>query len=215
VALDRLALRELRAGRPQKTRGKGFIFADIGTGSGCLAVALAKEFPGATVYATDISSAAINVAHSNAARNGVADRIKFLKSDFREFNDTRFSATVPVGDENNRLNAAKFRSSFDLVVSNPPYVAKRTAGTLAREVREYEPALALYGGEEGYESYPDLVELAALILKPGGIFVGELGYDSLPAVRPLLDSKWWTAVGVTNDLAGIPRVIAAQRVGTE
>jgi len=213
VALDRVALRELRAGRPQKTRGDGFVFADIGTGSGCLAVVLAKEFLGATVYATDISVAALDVAQGNAVRNGVADRIRFLESNFREPGNTKFLAAQSLTGGNNRLDLAKFPSSFDLVVSNPPYVAKRLASTLAREVREHEPALALYGGEEGYESYPNLVELAASYLKPDGIFVSELGYDSLAAVQPLLDSMLWTAVGITNDLAGIPRVIAAQRLG--
>ena len=215
VALDRLALRELRAGRPQKTRGDGFIFADIGTGSGCLAVVLATEFPGATVYATDISVAALNVAQRNAIRNGVADRIRFLESDFREPGKATLLAARLPSDEINRFDAAEFTSSFDLVVSNPPYIAKRSASTLAREVREHEPGLALYGGEEGYELYADLFDRAASYLKAGGIFVSELGYDSLPAVQPLLDSRLWTAVGVTNDLAGIPRVIAAQRVGTK
>ena len=97
---------------------------------------------------------------------------------------------------------------FDLVASNPPYIGRREAPTLAREVREYEPAHALFGGEEGYELYADLIAQAATV-NPGGILVVELGHDSLPAVQPLLDAASWTAVGVTNDLAGIPRVIAA------
>ena len=102
-------------------------------------------------------------------------------------------------------------AAFDLVVSNPPYIPRRDASTLAREVRDHEPAIALFGGEEGYELYAGLIALAAHHLKPGGIFVTELGHDSLPAVQPLLDSPAWRAVGVTNDLAGISRVIAAQR----
>ena len=195
VALDRLALRELRAGRPQKTNGEGFLVADIGTGSGCLAVSLAKELPAATVYATDISLAALAVAGRNAARHGVAERIHFLESDLSR----PFAA----------LDAKE--STFDLIVSNPPYIPRRDAKTLAREVREHEPAIALYGGEEGYELYAGLIALAGSQLKSGGIFVAELGHDSLPAVQPLLDAREWTAVGVTNDLAGIPRVIAAER----
>jgi release factor glutamine methyltransferase len=195
VALDRLALRELRAGRPQKTNGEGFLIADIGTGSGCLAIALAKELPGATIYATDISPAALAVAGRNAVRHGVADRIHFLESDLSR----------PLG-----ADGAK-ESAFDLIVSNPPYIPKRDANTLAREVRDHEPAIALYGGEEGYELYAGLIALAGAHLKPGRIFVAELGHDSLPAVQPLLDARQWTAVGVSNDLAGIPRVIAAER----
>lgn len=82
---------------------------------------------------------------------------------------------------------------------------------LAREVREHEPELALYGGEEGYELYGELIRQAAERLKPGGLLVLELGYNSLPAVEPLLDPSHWINAGVTNDLAGIPRVIAAER----
>jgi release factor glutamine methyltransferase len=201
VALDRLALRELLAGRPQKTAGDGFVIADIGTGSGCIAVTLAKELPLATIYATDISAAALAVARRNATRYSVADRIHFLESDL--------SQPLPQSALR-QINSGV--SNFDLLVSNPPYVPRRDASTLAPEVRDHEPAIALYGGEEGYELYASLVALAALHLKPGGIFVAELGHDSLPAVQPLLDSNHWTSVGITNDLAGIPRVIAAERL---
>lgn len=196
VALDRLALRELRAGRPQKTNGEGFLIADIGTGSGCLAIALAKELPAATVYATDISPAALAVARRNAVHHGAANRIHFLESDLSR----------PLAADWAR------ESAFDLIVSNPPYIPRRDANTLAREVRDHEPAIALYGGEEGYELYAGLIALAGAHLKPGGIFVAELGHDSLSAVQPLLDARHWTAVGVNNDLARIPRVIAAERL---
>ena len=80
-----------------------------------------------------------------------------------------------------------------------------------REVREHEPGIALYGGEEGYELYADLIAQAAKHLLPGGILVLELGHNSLPAVQPLLDASGWTNVGVTNDLAGIRRVLAAEK----
>jgi release factor glutamine methyltransferase len=196
VALDRLALRELRAGRPQKTNGEGFLIADIGTGSGCLAIALAKELPAATIYATDISPAALVVAHRNAVAHGAEKRIRFLESDLSQ----------PLAADGAN------ESAFDLVVSNPPYIPSRDANTLAREVRDHEPAVALYGGDEGYELYAGLIALAERHLKPGGIFVAELGHDSLPAVQPLLDARQWKAVGVSNDLAGIPRVIAAERM---
>jgi release factor glutamine methyltransferase len=196
VALDRLALRELRAGRPQKTNGEGFLIADIGTGSGCLAIALAKELTEATIYATDISPPALVVAHRNAVRHGAEKRVCFLESDLSR----------PLATDGGK------ESAFDLIVSNPPYIPRRDANTLAREVRDHEPAIALYGGEEGYELYAGLIALAERHLKPGGIFVAELGHESLPAVQPLLDAGQWTAVGVSNDLAGIPRVIAAERL---
>jgi release factor glutamine methyltransferase len=213
VALDRLALRELRAGRPQKTGGDGFLIADIGTGSGCLAVALAAELRGATIFATDISPAALDVARRNASRHSVANRVRFLESDLSHAIkwDFALSASCSATSQSSP-NVTSGAAAFDLVVSNPPYIARRDASTLATEVRDFEPAVALYGGEEGYELYSGLIALAAFHLKPGGIFVSELGHASLPAVQPLLDSRDWTSVGVTNDLAGIPRVIAAERL---
>jgi release factor glutamine methyltransferase len=200
VALDRLALREVRFSRPQKNSGEGLLIADIGTGSGCIAIALARELPAATIYATDISPAALAVAQRNAARHGVAKPIQFVGGNLLD-------ALV-----DSSLATRRSPLLFDLIVSNPPYVSRREAHTLAREVRDHEPAPALFGGEEGYELYAELIAQAAHHLKPGGLLVLELGYNSLPAVQPLLDAANWTSVGITNDLAGIPRVIAAERL---
>lgn len=197
VALDRIAVRELRAARPQKGSGERLRIADVGTGSGCIAVALAKELPLARFVATDISRAALAVAERNAHRHGVAQRIEFVETNLLDGLAAR-------GDRESQ--------GFDVMVSNPPYVGRREADTLAREVREHEPANALFGGEEGYELYAELIAQAAVHLKPGGILVLELGHNSLAAVRPLLDSVRWTNVGVSNDLAGIPRVVAAERI---
>ncbi|MBZ5539470.1 MAG: peptide chain release factor N(5)-glutamine methyltransferase [Acidobacteriia bacterium] len=209
VALDRLAVRELRASRPQKTQGAGLLIADVGTGSGCLAVTLAKELPGATIFATDVSAAALAVARRNAKRHGVAARIHFLRCNLLEGVATagRARRAVPLQPQD-----AEHESRFlDLIISNPPYIGRREAPALPREVREHEPELALFGGEEGYEFYADLISQAAARLKPGGLLVLELGHDSLPAVRPLFDFPAWANVAVTNDLAGIPRVISAER----
>lgn len=189
VALDRLAVRELRAGRKPTFGGEGLQIADIGTGSGCIAIALAKDLPGARLYATDISHAALAVAQRNAIRHKVTNQVQFL--------------------EGNLLNMVA--NQFDLIACNPPYVGRREAETLAREVRDHEPEIALYGGEEGYELYADLITQAAAHLKPGGLLVLELGHNSLPAVQPLLDAPTWSNVAITNDLAGIPRVIGAER----
>jgi release factor glutamine methyltransferase len=219
VALDRLALRELRAGRPQTLTGEALYIADVGTGSGCIAVALAKELPGAVFYATDISGSALAVARRNAARHAVADRIHFVKCnllDKSDFAGSQHVAPVPGGTATNGVTGSRTTEHgsryLDLVASNPPYIGRREKDTLAREVRDHEPEVALYGGEEGYELYADLVAQSAARLKPGGILVLELGHDSLPAVEPLLDSTHWTNVGVTNDLAGIPRVLAVERL---
>ena len=194
VALDRLAVCELRAGRKQTLTGEGVTIADIGTGSGCIAIALAKALPGANIYATDVSPAALTVARRNAVRHHFCDRIHFLESKLLD-----------------RL-ARERQHSLDLVVSNPPYIGRRESAGLEREVRDHEPHSALFGGEEGYELYAPLIAQAAQFLRPGGILVLELGHSSLPAVRPLLDSRHWSNVGVTDDLAGIPRVISAERL---
>ena len=190
VTLDRLAVRQLRAGRKLTLSGEGLQIADIGTGSGCIAISLAKELPTATIYATDISSAALAVAQRNAMCHNVADRVRFLEGNLLDMVATQ----------------------LDLIASNPPYIGRREATTLMREVRDHEPEIALCGGEEGYEFYADLITQSAAHLKPTGLLVLELGHNSLPAVQPLLDAPAWTNVAVTNDLAGIPRVITAERL---
>jgi release factor glutamine methyltransferase len=200
VALDRLALRDLRSKHSRNMTGEGLLLADIGTGSGCIALALAKEFPAAQIFALDVSPAALAVAQGNATRLGFADRIQFVESDL-------FAGVSPVSSFATRHSPP----SFDLIASNPPYIGRREASTLAREVRDHEPEIALYGGQEGYELYADLVTQSAEYLKPGGILVLELGHDSLAAVRPLFDTPAWTNIGVANDLASIPRVLSADR----
>lgn len=217
VALDRLAVREIRAGRKQILTGEGFQIADIGTGSGCIAIALAKELPGAQIVATDISAAALAVARRNAARLTFADRIEFFESNLLEAHSVGARFIVP--PQSNPAKNSEHESAvtiheshlFDLIVSNPPYIGRSEKETLQREVRDHEPELALYGGEEGYELYAGLIAQAAQQLKPGGLLVLELGHSSLPAVQPLLVLPEWTNVGVTKDLAGIDRVIAAER----
>ncbi len=197
VALDRLAVQELRAGRRQKTDGAGLRMADIGAGSGCIAIALAKELSAAAIVATDISPAALTVARRNAIRHNVATRVYFVECNLLD------------GILGSPL-VTRHPALLDVIVCNPPYIGLREAATLMREVREHEPEIALYGGEEGYELYADLIAQAGTHLKPGGILVLELGHDSLPAVQPLLDASTWTNVSVTDDLAGIPRVLAAE-----
>jgi release factor glutamine methyltransferase len=166
--------------------------ADVGTGSGCIAVALAHELPNARVTATDISAAALEVARRNAARNAVDARIEFV--------------------ECNLLDALLHESRLlHAVVSNPPYIARSDAATLAREVREHEPESALFGGEAGTEMYAPLIAQAAMLLKPSGILVLELGYNSAEHVSRLLSALEWSDVAITNDLAGIKRVASARR----
>jgi release factor glutamine methyltransferase len=193
VALERLG---------QKRSRQPLRVADVGTGSGCLAVALARELPQAEVFATDVSAGALEVAGRNAARHGVAHRIRFFESSLLE----AFLADAPAG------LGSQLGSQLDVIVSNPPYIGRGEADDLPREVREHEPGQALFSGEKGVEIYDPLIGQAAKLLAAGGCLVLELGYNSLNHVRPLLGaSPHWTRVAVKNDLAGIPRVIAAER----
>jgi release factor glutamine methyltransferase len=220
VALDRLAVRELRSGRDPKLSGEALTIVDIGTGSGCIAIALAKELPDANIYATDISPAALAIAQRNATRLGFTNRIQFLESNlFSAFSQVGARYFVPVLGTHSSLNLSSPRPSltgkgpllFDVIISNPPYIGRKETSALPPEVRDHEPSSALYGGEEGYELYGLLIPEAARYLKPSGLLVLELGHDSLPAVRPLLETPQWTNLHVTNDLAGIPRVLSAER----
>jgi release factor glutamine methyltransferase len=189
VAIERLGAGSA-AGSPR--REKEFRIADVGTGSGCIAIALAHQFPAARIFATDISVAALEVARRNAARHNVSSRIEFIESGLLD--------SLP-----------RESRSFDLIASNPPYIGRQEAATLPREVREHEPDAALFGGETGTEIYGPLIAQAARLLEPGGILVLELGHTSAEHVSRLLDGPEWTNVAVMNDLAGIPRVASAQR----
>ena len=231
VALDRLAVRELQAGRPAaKLVGEGLTIVDVGTGSGCIAIALAKELPAATIYATDISPAALEVAQRNAKRLGLSHRVRFLESNlldaFRSHSVgaqhaapqlgkviTEFPSSSPATRHSLPPSGAEGPLLFDLIISNPPYIGHREADSLPMEVRNHEPADALYGGQEGYELYGRLIPQAAQLLRPGGLLILELGHNSLPAVEPLFDTSTWHKSAVTNDLAGIPRVLSAERSG--
>jgi release factor glutamine methyltransferase len=174
----------------QKRSREPLRVADVGTGSGCIAVALAREFPRASVFGTDISLAALALARRNAARHGVDERIGFVASDL--------------------LTA--FRShSFDMIVSNPPYVGRRESGSIAREIREHEPSQAVFAGEEGIEIYPALIAQASDCLAHSGVLVVELGFGASERVKAIARTAEWEDVQITNDLAGIPRVLAAAR----
>jgi len=200
VALERLGVRSMARRSGARESGARLRIADAGTGSGCLAVALARELPQAGVFATDISAAALEVARRNAARHGVARRIHLLQTDLLE------ALTVsPVATSHESL-------PFDLIVSNPPYVARAEAASLQREVREHEPEAALFGGPTGVEIYTRLTEQAGRLLRSGGTLVLELGYGAADHVRALVTAQGiWVNTSITKDLAGIPRVLATER----
>ena len=162
---------------------------DVGTGSGCIALALISELSQAEVHGCDISDDALEMARVNAARLGLGQRVLFRKSDLLE---------LYAGEQ------------FDFVISNPPYVGESEADKVQRQVREFEPRIAVFsGGNDGMEIYRRLIPQAWKALKPGGRFVAEIGFSSEQKARDLL--KDWTDVEVTADLQGIPRVIAAKK----
>jgi release factor glutamine methyltransferase len=162
--------------------------ADVGTGSGAIAVALACALPQSQITALDISSAALAVARRNATRHQVADRMRFLESD---------------------LLSAVMDESFDAIVSNPPYIPEAERESLEAQVREYEPAGALFAGASGLEVYERLIPQAQAALRAGGWLLMEIGHGQRDALAQLLAG--WSNVIFVEDLQGIPRVACAQR----
>lgn len=162
---------------------------DVGTGSGAIAVALAYHLPEAKITAVDISAAALEIARGNAELNGVADRIHFAEGDL---------FAPPAGEQ------------FEIVVSNPPYVADSDRATLAVEVRDYEPELALFAGD-GLDIYRRLIPGARAALVDGGLLALEIGYGQDSAVAGLLVEAGFEQIEFTADLQGIRRVATAQQ----
>jgi release factor glutamine methyltransferase len=178
---------------------------DVGTGSGCIALALAAEFPRASLFATDVSRPALEVASRNAARLGMAERVTFLESDLL---GCFLEARAPGQGLNQNFS---FLGAFDFVVSNPPYVAADELDSVQREVREFEPRIAWGGLERSDEVYRRLVPQARAVLRPGGWLIVEIGYNMGETIPALLGDGW-TEIEVRPDLAGIPRVVVARRV---
>jgi release factor glutamine methyltransferase len=165
--------------------------ADVCTGSGCLAIAIAHERPLASVVATDISAKALDVARFNASRLHVDSRVVFVETD------------LLVGVE----------GIFDLIVSNPPYVPEYERSTLEPEVRDYEPPLALVAGSGGLAVIRSLVDQSLPRLKPGGSLLFEFGFGQAEAVRVMLSStKGFGDINLIRDLQGIPRTAVARRI---
>jgi release factor glutamine methyltransferase len=161
---------------------------DVGTGSGAIAVALAHHLPQAAITAIDLSASALAIARANAKRNGVA--IRFLEGNL----------LAPVADE-----------QFEIVVSNPPYVPASDRESLAVEVRDYEPALALFAGDDGLEVYRRLIPSAFAAVVPGGFIALEIGFGQSPAVSALLARSGFQQIEFIPDLQSIPRVACARR----
>jgi len=161
---------------------------DVGTGSGAIAIALAKALLSSEIHATDISVGALEVARANAARHELSSRIQFQQTDLL--------AGLPDGE-------------FDFVVSNPPYVGESEEDQVQLEVRKFEPRQAVFAGSTGLEVIERLIPAAHQALRPGGWLVVEISGTIAGRVRSMLSN--WVEVAITNDLQGIPRVARAQK----
>lgn len=164
---------------------------DIGTGSGCLAVSIAKGNTSVFVDAVDISSEALNIARKNAKRHDVEDRISFINADFLDKN-----MIFPV--------------SYDLIVSNPPYIPLKELPFLMESVKDYEPNLALAAGEDGLIFYREMANRASSLLTEHGIILAECGYDQAYEISDLFSDKGFKTL-LLKDLSGINRVVAATK----
>jgi release factor glutamine methyltransferase len=173
-------------------RSASAFLCDVGTGSGCIAVTLLAEMPAARAVAVDKSEAALEVAKLNAQNLSVNDRAAFLVSDC-------FSA----------LDAHEYQ--FDLIVSNPPYVAGAVVAGLQREVRDHEPLIALSPGPDGLTIIRRLLDDSPAFLKPGGHLLMEIGFDQAEAVTRLVDANVWRLLEIRPDLQSIPRIVVLQK----
>ncbi len=165
--------------------------ADIGTGSGIIAITLAIHLPRAHITALDLSPAALPIARHNAATHHVADRITFLQSD---------------------LLAAVSGQAFDALVSNPPYIPTTDRSTLHPQVRDYEPPTALFAGPTGLDIYQRLIPQAHAALSPGGLLALEIGHGQNESIQNLLAE--WKDLLFINDLQQVPRIAIARRQST-
>lgn len=163
---------------------------DIGTGSGCIAISLAKHLPEAKICASDISEEALAVARANAERHEVADRVDFRAGD---------------------LLAPWSGATFDLLISNPPYIAEQTYAELPATIREHEPAQALRAGRDGLDVIRALLAAAPAHLVDGGHLLLEVAHDQSDAVRALLAENGWTDTLTYRDGGGHQRVVHTRR----
>lgn len=170
--------------------------ADLGTGTGCIAILLAHSFPTARVYATDVSPDALALARINANALGVAERVNFIPGMSGDW-------AAPLHEYSGRL---------DVIVSNPPYIAPRHIDQLQIQIRNFEPRRALDGGPDGLDCYRQIAAQCGALLLPTGVLFCELGENQFEAVRAIFESFNWKVGKTIFDLQGIARVLSAQRM---
>jgi release factor glutamine methyltransferase len=197
-----LAWARTQSDAPDAASSRPLQIADVGTGSGAIALALAANLPHADITAIDLSPAALAVARHNAQHLHLANRVRFLEADLLQ------PLTGNIHDFVSGLDAR-----WDAVVSNPPYVAEADAPTLAPEVRDHEPHLALFAGQDGLAVYRRLIPQAFNALRPGGLLALEIGFGQRDPLAHLLahPDHPWHNVRFVDDYASIPRVVLATR----
>ena len=166
------------------------LIIDAGTGSGCIAIALARELENAVIIATDISAEALEVASRNAAKHGVENRVNFINCDL--------------------LNGIPKNTKADFIVSNPPYITPEEIATLQREVRDWEPHTALTDYADGLNFYRRLLVEAGEFLQPEGYLIFEMGYEQVERIGALIDREFWSEPKILLDLQGIARTMILQ-----
>lgn len=194
---------QLAAQSPISDRIKSGHWADLGTGSGAIALALAQQFPNATIHAVDISEEALAIAQKNAQKNQLSDRITFHQGNWL----TNLSPPL------RNLNAPGLSAAEALfaIISNPPYIPTQTIATLQPEVAHHEPHLALDGGPDGLNSIRTLIQTGQAYLHPGGIWLTELMQGQAETVADLLAQHGYTDIAIHKDLAGIQRFVSAYK----
>jgi release factor glutamine methyltransferase len=184
---------------------------DFGTGTGCIAIALAVKCPGARLMATDISAEALALAKDNAARNGVAERIEFLQGDgFEAAQNVGQASRLSLSEEKKSETGATPVLHFDLIISNPPYIPTAEIATLQPEVRDYDPHAALDGGVDGLDFFRMLSAQAKPLLKPDGKVMLEFGDGQAAAIRMVFEAENWIVEAVKEDYSQRPRILIAK-----
>jgi release factor glutamine methyltransferase len=191
---------------------------DLGTGSGCIPISILANRPDASGVASDINPRALEMAGRNAERNGVSGRLTLLQGDW-------FGALAERPPHPNRIRKCEFgelradlfpegrgEDRFDLILSNPPYISSEIVETLAPEVKDFDPRLALDGGPDGLGPYRIIAAEAGAWLRPGGKVLVEIGYDQGAAVSNLFAAAGFSRITVEKDLAGLDRVVSAHHI---
>jgi release factor glutamine methyltransferase len=178
-----------------RTRNGNQFVCDLCTGSGCIAVAIAKNFPNAKIIATDICDAALAVASTNVEKHSLQDKIKLLSGDL-------FDPIIP------QLDVGK----FDLIVCNPPYVSSSEYEKLAQNVKDYEPRMALFAGEDGLDIYRRIIEKVDAFLKPDAALILEIGYAQGHAITEMFEQTGiFSEIKIEKDFHDNDRIVTAKK----